>query len=124
MSSDQALHQFWSGFGWTAYDRSTVPSSEMIPDMPRITYDVAKAEFDTKLLLSASLWDESYSWERISKKADEIFDYIGWDGKIIKYDSGMIWIKRGSTFAQRMSDENDKVRRIYLTVEVEYFTAK
>lgn len=124
MNSNQVWHQFWSGFGWTAYDQSTVPSADFNPDMPRITYETMKSEFDQKLLVGASLWDESYSWERISQKADEIFNYIGWDGKILKYDDGMIWVKRGDTFAQRMPDENDRIRRIYLTVEIEYFTAK
>ena len=126
MNSAEALHQFWSGFTWKAYDQSTVPSEEQNPAMPRITYEVGKAEFDVGIQLTASLWDRSYSWEAISKKADEIFDYIGLGGKVIPYDNGTsaIWIRRGVPFSQRMSDEDDSIRRIYIIVDVEFFTAK
>ena len=120
----QALHQFWSGFEWKAYDEATVPSQDSEPAMPRITYGVAMSEFENTLVLSASLWDRSYSWASVSKKADEIYKYIGLGGRIIKYDDGMIWIRRGNPFAQRMPDEDDTVRRVYLNIEVEYFTSK
>lgn len=124
MDSAQALHQFWSGFGWKAYDENTVPSSAFTPEMPRITYEVSTAEFEQPIVLSASLWDRSYSWSAISQKADAIFNYIGLGGKIIPYDNGKIWIKRGTPFSQRMADEDDAIRRIYLNIEVEYFTGR
>lgn len=126
MSKDyaQALHEFWSGFDWKAYDESTVPSSESSPEIPRITYSVAVDEFLSDVMLSASLWDKTYSWENISKKADEIYSYIGLGGRIIDYDDGYIWIKRGHPFAQRMSDEDDTIRRIFLNIEAEYITGR
>ena len=124
MDSAQALHGFWSGFEWAAYDSTTVPSSEMTPAIPRITYDVAMAEFEAPVTLSASLWDRGYSWARISQKTEEIFDYIGLGGILIPYDDGKLWIRRGTPFAQRMSDEDDAIRRVYINIEVEYFTNK
>lgn len=124
MDSAQAYHSFWSGFGWKAYDMNSVPSSEMNPEMPRITYEFATDEFLNEVSLSASLWDESYSWSEITKKAEEIYNFIGLGGKIISYDNGKIWIKRGSPFSQRMADENDKIRRVYLSIVVEFFTNK
>lgn len=124
MDSAQALHKFWSGFGWKAYDESTVPSQAFDPEMPRITYSVAMAEFENTIVLSASLWARSYSWEDVSLKADEIYDAIGLGGTLLTYDDGKIWVKRGTPFAQRMPDEDDAIRRIYLNIEVEYFTAK
>lgn len=120
----QALHEFWSGFGWSAYDATTVPSKSFTPQMPRITYEVAYDEFETDVYLSVSLWDYGYSWENISKKADEIYSYVGLGGRIIQYDDGYIWIRRGHPFAQRMADEDDAVRRIVINVTVEYFTGK
>ena len=123
MDSSQALHRFWSGFGWQAYDSSTVPSEKLTPEMPRITYDVAKAEFGSEVRLSASLWDRSYSWEDISLKENEIYEYIGLGGVLVPYDGGRLWIKRGSPFSQRMSDVDDAIRRIYININVEYFTS-
>lgn len=124
MSKDyaQALHQFWSGFAWKAYDENTVPSSEFTPDTPRITYSVVYDEFLSDVAMSASLWDRTYSWESVSNKAKEIYDYIGLGGRMLEYDDGHIWIRRGHPFAQRMSDEDDAVRRIYLNIEAEYIT--
>lgn len=126
MSKDyaQALHEFWSGFDWEAYDESTVPSSAFSPEIPRITYSVSVDEFLNDVSLSASLWDRTYSWENISKKVDEIYNYIGLGGRMISYDDGHIWIKRGHPFAQRMSDEDDTIRRIFLNIEAEYITGR
>lgn len=124
MDSAQALHQFWSSFGWKAYDATTVPSQHFDPEMPRITYEVAMSEFLSEVALTASLWDRSYSWEHITRKAEVIYNYIGLVGKIIEYDDGYLWIKRGSPFSMRLEDEDDAVRRIRINIDVEYFTAK
>lgn len=123
MDYAQALHGFWSSFDWKAYDNATVPSEKFSPEMPRITYEVAMSEFDQTNLVSASLWGEG-TWRDVSKKADEIYNYIGLGGVIIPYDDGMIWIKRSSPFATRMADEDEAVRRIYLQLEIENFTNK
>lgn len=123
MDSAQALHQFWSSFGWTAYDENTVPSEEMSPAMPRITYRVARSEFGSPIQLTASLWDRSYSWGDISTKCDQIYATIGLGGRMIPYAGGHIWLKRGTPFSQRMSDEDGSIRRIVLTLEAEYITA-
>lgn len=126
MSKDyaQALHQFWSGFEWAAYDSATVPSSAFNPEIPRITYSVVMDEFLSDVTMPVSLWDKTYSWENISKKAEEIYNYIGLGGRFIEYDDGHIWIRRGHPFAQRMSDEDDTIRRIYLNIEAEYITGR
>lgn len=124
MSKDyaQALHQFWSGFEWPAYDSATVPSEDFGPGDKRITYSVVQDEFLYDVSMSVSLWDRSYSWENISKKSDEIYTAIGLGGVMLEYDNGHIWIKRGHPFSQRMSDTDDAIRRIYLNIEAEYIT--
>lgn len=123
MDSAQALHRFWAGFSWPAYDENTVPSEEMSPGFPRITYRVSRAEFDNTIQLTASLWDRSYSWETISVKCNQVYVRIGLGGIMIPYDNGHIWLKRGVPFSQRMADEDESIRRIVLTLEAEYITA-
>ena len=120
MDAEQAIHSFWSSFGLTAYDENTVPDNA---DLPRITYSVSKAYFDEPVMLSASPWYKSTSWVEITQKAAQIGEAIGLGGKVLKTDDGYIWLKRGVPFAQRMSDEDDTIKRIYLNVEVEYFTS-
>lgn len=120
MTKEQAYHNFVSGFTWKAYDENTVPEDATLP---RITYNFSVAEFGDPVAMSLSLWDRSTSWTTVTNKADEIYNAIGLGGRIIPFDGGYLWIKRGTPFAQRMSDENEQIRRIYLNVEVEYFTS-
>lgn len=123
MNSAQVLQQFWSGFGLKAYDENTVPESAMATNGDKyLTYNVSSAYFDEPVMMSASLWYKSQSWAEITEKAMEIGKLIGLSGEIIPFDGGKLWIKRGTPFAQRMSDENEQIRRIYMNVEVEYFT--
>lgn len=120
MTKEQAYHAFLASFGWTTYDENTVPDGAA---MPRITYNLSVAEFGFPVAMSISLWDRSTSWTTITNKANEIYNAIGLGGKIIPFDGGYIWVKRGQPFSQRMADENDSIRRIYIVLEVEYLIA-
>ena len=122
MDREQALHQFWSGFGIKAYDENTVPDNAMADDK-YLTYSVVVSNFDEPSLASASLWYKSTSWAGITAKSEEINAALGRGGKVIPFDHGYLWVKRGVPFAQRMGDEDDTIRRIYLNVELEYITA-
>ena len=128
MDKAQAIHSFWSGFGWLAIDEVSAydtRSAETIGATDRyITYEVLTGNLGNPLSLSASLWHRSTSGVDISQKADEIAAYIGYGGKTIPIDDGYIWIKLGQPFAQRMPDEaNYDTRRIVLTIEVDFLTA-
>lgn len=119
MRKEEAYHDFLSSFGWETYYESTVPDDAVLP---RITYDLAVAEFGETVAMSCSVWDRSTKWTTVTDKANEIYTAIGLGGKIIPFDGGYIWIKRGQPFSQRMSDEDDTIRRIFINVEVEYLT--
>ena len=136
MDKAQAIDAFWNSFGWKAYDEGTVPDNA---EMPRITYNVVTDSIGDSVLMHASLWDRSTSWARISKKAEEIGKAIEERthklivGGVLKtfYPSipiddpaGRVFITKGSPFAQRMLEpSDDMVRRIYLNINVEFFTA-
>ena len=121
MDKAQALYQFWNSFNIPAYDQSTVPEDAQ---MPYITYEMSEDMLDNDLLLSASIWYNSLSWEEITLKANEISRYVTLIHTPIPLDGGgYLWVKRGSPFMQRMSDENKYVRRIYINIQVEFLTA-
>lgn len=121
MDKAQALHNFWSSFGLPAYDSTIVLADEA--SMPYITYEVQTDSIDGTLALSASLWYYSMSWEAISKKAEEISQYINnMDPPAVKIDGGRMYVTRRTPFAQRMGDENRNIRRIVLGVNVEFLT--
>lgn len=116
----QALDAFWNSFGWTAYDESSVPDNAK---MPYITYSAAVATFENPIPLGASLWDYSTSWEQISQKADEIAKAIS-PYRLQSFGNGeYIFATQGSPFAQRMNKENDLVKRVYINVMAEFFSA-
>ena len=124
MDKEQALQAFWSRFGWEAFDENTVPDGAMEKTGGKyITYTVAVNEFEATAALTASLWMRSRSWTEISAKSEEIFGHIGWGGRMVPFDGGRIWIRRGTPFAQRMGDSDDSIRRIYINIEAEYLTA-
>jgi hypothetical protein len=120
MTKEQAYHSFLASFGWATYDENTVPDDAFLP---RITYNFADAEFGDPVAMSVSVWDRSTSWVSVTAMKDSIYNAIGLGGKIITFDGGYIWVKRGQPFSQRMADENGSIRRIYIVLEVEYLTA-
>lgn len=123
MDKFQALQSFWSSYGVPAYDENTVPDADDKPVFPYITYDAVVSNLGTQVAMSGSLWDYGTSWARITTKMADIQSDLGRGGRIIPCDGGAIWIKQGSPFAQRMSDDNDMIRRILINIEAEYLTA-
>ena len=120
---EQALHRFWSSFGWTARDENTVPDDAMqLYGGHYITYAVSTASLGEPVPLSASLWCKDTSWATITAKAQEISQALGPGGKIIKAIGGYVWIVRGVPFAQRLAEPDETIRRILLNITVEYLT--
>ena len=118
MNSIQTLHAFWSSFGWKAYDETSVPDDAVLP---YITYEVSSDEFGSTLLQNASLWYRSTSWAEVTEKEQEIAEFIGRGGRMLKFDGGAIWLQKSTPWAQRMSDSSDDmIRRIVLSIMIEY----
>lgn len=115
----QTLDEFWNGFGIPAYDENSVPDEA---PMPYITYNAVVSNFENPITLLASIWYRETSWKNISDLADRIARYIGKSYRAIKIDGGYIVLTLGSPFAQRMADEDDSVRRMYLMVDTEFYT--
>jgi hypothetical protein len=91
---------------------------------PRITYDVIVNEFGTPTSLYGSVWDRNRGWERITTIAHEIDSRLSEGGQMVSYDGGVLWIKKGNPFQQRMGDPDDTIRRIIVNIEVEYLEGK
>ena len=124
MTKEQALHQFWSGFGLTAYDEQTVPTADDAPQLPYITYEVVTDNLNHPVSLSGSVWYRSTSWTEVTEKANQIAEAIGYGHKTINIDGGYMYLTRGTPFVQRMADEDDSIRRIIVYITCEYLTAQ
>ena len=113
----QTWQEWLEGFGLPTYDESTVPEDATLP---RITYQWAETELDAPTSIPVSLWYRAKGWKDITQKAEEFFDGIGYGGKTIKTNDGYLWVLRGSPFYQRVTDEDDGIRRIVLNITVEH----
>lgn len=118
MDKQQAIYNFWSGFGIAAYDENSVPDDAQ---MPYITYNVSTADIGDIVIMSASVWYRTNLWTYLDNIANRISNYIGYGGITLEIDNGLVWIKRSSPFAQRMADDGE-VKRTLLTIAVEYLT--
>lgn len=121
MTKASALYNFWSGFGLTAYEENTVPTDAKFP---YITYQVVTDSFGAEIALTASVWYRGTSWVEANAKAEEISRAISRGGKTMPVDGGVLWLKRGTPFSQSMGDETDDlIKRKYLNITAEFFTA-
>ena len=121
MTKASALYNFWSGFGLTAYEENTVPTDAKFP---YITYQVVTDSFGAEIALTASVWYRGTSWVEANAKAEEISRTISRGGKTMPVDGGVLWLKRGTPFAQSMGDETDDlIKRKYLNITAEFLTA-
>lgn len=127
MNKEQALHSFWNSFGVAAYDETTVPDKEELPQgitYPYITYNMATDSLGNVISLHADLWDRSDSWLRITQLKDAIAEKIsGENYETIKFDNGYIYIAGGTPFAQRLDDEVKNIKRIYINAQAEFLCA-
>lgn len=118
MDKLQALHSFWASFGWPAYDENSVPAGV---EVPYITHESSADDFGYPVAMTASLWARATSWIAITAKEKEIAARISRGGVIILYDGGAFIIRRGSPWAQRMSEGGgNDIRRVVLNIEVEF----
>ena len=118
MNKAQAIHSFWNSFGIPAYEQTTV-NDEQVGDL-YITYEVVTDSLDHAVPMSASIWHKhSTSWEDVSLKAEQISDALV-QVKSIPLDTGFMYITRGQPFAQRVADEDETIRRIYINIMAEF----
>lgn len=113
----QALNIFWNSFGLKAYDETAVPDGV---ELPYITYETIIDSFNYNTMPTGSLWYYSSSLTDVTQKALEIERRLGEGGVAVKYDGGILWIRKGNPFAQRVSDSNDMIKRMLINLQIEY----
>ena len=119
-TKEEALHGFWSSFGWDAYDETDVPDDA---ELPYITYNVMTDNIGTPIFPTASLWSRSTSWKTNTQKAVDIARSLSYGGSTIPFDGGVMFITQGAPFTQRMGEDDDGIRRTLLNVAVEFLCA-
>ena len=74
--------------------------------VPYITYEASVSPWNADVLMSASIWTRSTSWEEADRIADTIENTIK-DGYTQPYDGGIIWIVPNDPLSKHMGDPDD-----------------
>lgn len=117
MDAEQVIHNFWSSFGIPAYDDNSVPQDAVLP---YITYDISYDSFDNDVVMNASIWDRTTSWDELSRTAKEITDNYRNNGVKLRTDRGIVWIKPGNPLYRRMGNDDQNIKRMILNIICEY----
>lgn len=127
MTPEAAIYQFLSGFGMPAYASSSVPDQDS-PEwqgFPYITYDLVLGEWgEPEVNMPVNVWYRTDSEAIPNAKVREISQAIGMGGITLPCDGGMLWVKKGSPWAQAVTveGEDEKIKRRYVNINIEYLT--
>lgn len=115
-----AFHEFMSSFGLTAYAATAVPDSA---EMPYITYTWAEGAWgDGATAVQADIWYRTESEAEPNAKVAELSKRLGLGGVCLPCEAGVLWVRRGSPFAQAVEDADNSVKRRYINLELEFET--
>ena len=120
MTKGAALQAFFGGI-MTAYAASAVPDDATLP---YLTYDLITSAWGSgEVGLTVNMWFRTTSEKEPNAAVDKLSKAIGLGGVQLQCDDGIIWLKRGSPWAQSLTDETDKtIKRRYINVTAEYLT--
>ena len=120
VTPEAAIYQFLSSFDIPAYAATSVPDEATFP---YITYDLVLGEWDRgEVNMPVNVWYRGESEAQPNAKVREMSQRIGMGGVCVQCDGGMLWIKRGSPWAQAVTveGEDEAVKRRYVNVNIEY----
>ena len=124
MTPEAAIYTFLSGFSIPAYASSSVPDQA---NFPYITYDLVVGEWgETEVNMPVNVWYRTESEATPNAKVREIAHAIGMGGVCVPCDNGILWLKKGSPWAQAMTieGEDEKVKRRYVNINIEFLTTE
>lgn len=119
MTPEAAIYQFLSGFDIPAYAATATPTEA---EFPYITYDLVLGEWGGgEVNMPVNVWYRTASEAAPNAKVREISHALGLGGVTLPCDGGMLWLKKGSPWAQavRVEGEDDMVKRRYVNINVE-----
>ena len=120
MTPEAAIYQWMSSFGIPAYAATSTPHDA---EFPYITYDLVEGDWGgPEVNMPVNVWYRTDSEAAPNAKVREMRDALKFGGVTLPCDGGMLWLKQGSPWAQsvRVEGEDEKVKRRYVNVNVEY----
>ena len=123
MTPEAAIYGFLNGFSIPAYASASVPDQAQFP---YITYDLVLGEWgQPEVNMPVNVWYRTESEAQPNAKVREIGERIGMGGVLLHCDGGVLWVKKGSPWAQGVivEGEDEKVKRRYININIEYLTS-
>lgn len=121
MTKAAALQAFFSGFGITAYPANAVPDETVFP---WLTYEYSTGSIGDEVSITVHLYYHTTSESIPNAKAEEISEAIGMGGRLVSFDGGAVWIKKGSPFCTAQTDATrPEIKHRIINVTLEYLTA-
>lgn len=120
MTKGAALQSFFDSI-MTSYAASSVPENATLP---YLTYELITSAWNGgEVGLTVNMWFRTTSEKEPNAAVDKLSKAIGLGGVFLHCDDGVIWLKRGSPWAQSLADATDKtIKRRYIIVTAEYLT--
>ena len=120
MTKGAALQSFFDSI-MTSYAASSVPDDATLP---YLTYELITSAWNGgEVGLTVNMWFRTTSEKEPNTAVDKLSKAIGLGGVFLHCDDGVIWLKRGSPWAQSLTDATDKtIKRRYINVTAEYLT--
>lgn len=122
MTPEAAVYTFLSSFSIPAYAASSVPDQATFP---YLTYDLVIGEWgQPEVNMPVNVWYRTDSEAIPNAKVREIGERIGMGGVLLHCDGGVLWVKKGSPWAQAVTveGEDEKVKRRYININIEFMT--
>lgn len=123
MTPEAAIYGFLNGFSIPAYASASVPDQAQFP---YITYDLVLGEWgQPEVNMPVNVWYRTESEAQPNAKVHEIGERIGMGGVLLHCDGGVLWVKKGSPWAQAVTveGEDEKVKRRYVNINIEFLTS-
>ena len=120
MTKGEVLYKFFGRF-MNAYAASSVPDDVVFP---YLTYELVTDNWEGgEVGLTVNLWFYTESEAIPNAKVHQISEEIGYGGITVPCDGGAVWIKRGTPFAQSLTDDTAPgIKRRYMNIVAEYLT--
>lgn len=122
MNKYEALRNFFSSFGMSAYEENSVPDKVRTGDMPYITYELVTSSLDVQnVALSCQIFYKSNSLKGINAATEQLSNALNGGAKL-QCDTGWIVLYRGTPFAQNIATEEKTVKAKYINITADYIT--
>lgn len=122
MNRYEAIQKFFEGFNVPAYAESAVPAQAKFP---YLTYNLVDGDFMSgEVAMNVNLWFYTDSEAKPNALAAELARAIGYGGRLLTFEGGAVWLKKGSPWCQNVPDDSgdEKVKHRYLNVDLEFLT--